>query len=276
MTPKLILALVPHPDDAEFYAGGTLAKMIAEGARAIIAVATDGRCGSFECGSDALIRLRAEEAKQAAAVLGAEPPILLGYPDMGLDSLPPGLLREQFIRLIRQYKPDVVFAEDPFAPGEVHPDHRATAWAASDAIHYASLPLVHPEHLAEGLQPHFVPEKYFYAENPTKANKIVDISSTMEKKLAALAEHKTQMTFLVEDVLRQACIAGLDLEALLGEAVHDPMAAISWALKAQAAEIGQRAGVQYGEAFRYARFHPFVEALLPSPPAPLPTGGRGE
>ena len=260
--PKMILALVPHPDDAEFYAGGTIARMIAEGAQAVIVIATDGRRGSFQHDSETLINLRREEAKQAAAVLGAETPILLGHADMGLDALPPGFLREQFVRLIRQYKPDVVITEDPFAPDEVHPDHRAVAWAASDAISYASLPLVHPEHLAEGLQPHFVLEKYFYAENPSGANKIVDVTDTMEKKLAALAEHKTQMTFLFEDVVRQARLAGLNLEAMLGEAIQDPLAAISWALKAQAASIGQRTGVQFGEAFRYARFHPFIESLV--------------
>jgi len=260
--PKMILALVPHPDDAEFYAGGTIARMIAEGAQAVIVIATDGRRGSFQHDSETLINLRREEAKQAAAVLGAEPPILLGHADMGLDALPPGFLREQFVRLIRQYKPDVVITEDPFAPDEVHPDHRAVAWAASDAISYASLPLVHPEHLAEGLQPHFVLEKYFYAENPSGANKIVDVTDTMEKKLAALAEHKTQMTFLFEDVVRQARLAGLNLEAMLGEAIQDPLTAISWALKAQAASIGQRTGVQFGEAFRYARFHPFIESLV--------------
>ena len=266
--PKMILALVPHPDDAEFYAGGTIAKMIAEGARAVIVIATDGRRGSFQHDSETLILLRREEAKQAAAVLGAEPPIMLGHADMGLDALPPGFLREQFVRLIRQYKPNVVIAEDPFAPDEVHPDHRAIAWAASDAISYASLPLVHPEHLAEGLQPHFVLEKYFYAENPSGANKFVDVTGTMEKKLAALAEHKTQMTFLVEDVARRARLAGLDLAALLGESANDPMAAIAWALKTQAGKVGQQIGVQYGEAFRYARFHPFIESLLEGSPSP--------
>ena len=260
--PKMILALVPHPDDAEFYAGGTIARMIAEGAQAVIVIATDGRRGSFQHDSETLINLRREEAKQAAAVLGAEPPVMLGHADMELDALPPGFLRQQFVRLIRQYRPDVVIAEDPFAPDEVHPDHRAVAWAASDAISYASLPLVHPEHLAEGLPPHFVPEKYFFAENSSGANKIVDITNTMEKKLSALAEHKTQITFLVEDVFRQARLAGLDLDALLGESLDNPMTAVAWALKAQASKVGQQIGVQYGEAFRYARFHPFIESLV--------------
>ncbi len=83
--PKTVLALVPHPDDAEIFAGGLLAKLIAEGARAHIVVATDGRCGSFTENSIELAELRGEEMRRAAAVLGAQPPILLGFPDMGLD-----------------------------------------------------------------------------------------------------------------------------------------------------------------------------------------------
>lgn len=259
---KTVLALVPHPDDAEFFAGGLLAKLVDEGAKVYIAIASDGRRGSFELDADTLAATRREEAMRAAQTLGAEPPIFLDHPDLEVDTLPPGLLREQFIRLIRQVKPDIVVAEDAFAPYEVHPDHRAVAWAASDAIHFANLPLMHPEHLDQGLQPHFVVEKYFYGENLPNANKVVDISQTMEKKIAALGEHRSQVRFLVEDVLRQARLAGLDLRVLLGDALDDPLQALAWAMRAQAAEIGQRIGVAYGEAYRYVRFHPFVENLL--------------
>ena len=261
--PQTVLVFAAHPDDAEFFAGGTLAKLARQGARVILAIATDGRKGSFEYRSEELAHLRSEEeARRAASVLGAEPPILLGHPDLELDTLPPGRLREQFMRLIRRHAPDVLFAHDPFAPAEPHPDHRAVAWAASDAVSFATLPLMHPEHLAEGLQPHFVVEKYWFSDGAAGANKVVDIGGTFDAKLAALAEHKSQMTFLVEDVLRQAKLAGLDAQSLLGAAVGDPMAAMTWAMQAQASEVGRRAGVQYGEAFRYARFHPFVENLL--------------
>lgn len=259
---KIVLALVPHPDDAEFFAGGLLANLIAEGAKVYLVVASDGRRGSFEHEAESLAAIRREEALRAAQTLGAEPPIFLGYPDLELDTLPPGSLRAQFIYLIRKYKPHIVVAEDAFAPFEIHPDHRAVAWAASDAIHFANLPLMHPEHLEQGLEPHFVIEKYFYAENPTQANKIVDISQTIDRKIAALGEHRSQVNFLVEDVLRQARLAGLDLRTWLGEALDDPFQALAWAIRAQAAEIGQRSGVAYGEAYRYVRFHPFVENLL--------------
>jgi LmbE family N-acetylglucosaminyl deacetylase len=259
---NIVMAFSPHPDDAEFFAGGTLAKMIQEGARAYIVIVTDGRVGSFDHDSQSLVAIRAEEARQAAGVLGAEPPIFLNHPDMGLDLLPPGLLREQFIRLIRQYKPDIVIAQDAFNDYEVHPDHRAIAWAVSDAVNSATLPLVHPEHLSEGLKTHFVKEKYFYTEQIDKADKIVDVTQTMSLKLAALAEHKSQMKFLVEDVLVQAQAAGIDARAIAGDVLNDPAAAVGWALQIQAAQVGQKINAQFGEAFRYMRFHPFIEGLI--------------
>ena len=261
--PRTVLVLVPHPDDAEISAGGTIARMAHEGARVVIVVATNGNKGSFEHESEALARIRAEEARRATAVLGAEPPILLGHPDLGLDLLPPGTLREQFARAIRTHRPDVVIAEDAFSSYETHPDHRAVAWAASDAIGFASLPLFHPEHRAEGLEPHFVLEKYFYGHDAAGTNRVVDISETMEVKLAALAEHKSQVAFMVEDVLRQARMAGLDIPAIVGDKASDPMALMGWALQSQAAEVGRPAGFAFGEAFRYARFAAVVESLLP-------------
>jgi len=209
-----------------------------------------------------LIDQRRQEAVRAARVLGAEPPINLGYIDFELDHLPAGELRERFIRLIREHRPDVVFAEDVLTLHEVHPDHRAVAMAASDAVHFAHLPLLHPEHQQEGILPHFVVEKYFYSDNPAHANKIVDITTTFEKKIAALGEHKSQVKFLVEEIYQQARIAGFDLAAVLGEAAHDHLAAITWAMQTQASEVGERAGYTYGEAFRYTRFHPFVEGFL--------------
>ncbi len=259
--PHTILVFAAHPDDAEFYAGGTLARMARQGDRLLLAIATDGRRGSFTIESNRLAEMRREEARRAAAVIGAEPPILLGHPDFELDRLPAAALREQFIRLIRQHRPDVVFAHDPLAVQEVHPDHRAVGWAASDAVHYATLPLLHPEHAQAGLSPHYVAEKYFFAEAPAEPARAVDITETIDVKLQALAEHRSQMEFLVEDVRREAVVAGLDVESVIGAAFGDPMAAVEWAMRAQAAEVGAAAGLTYAEAFRYVRFHPLVESL---------------
>ena len=77
---KTVLVLSPHPDDAEYYAGGTLVKFAREGARVIIVVVTDGRCGSFALDGAALIERRAAEARQGAAVLVLPELCLSGYP----------------------------------------------------------------------------------------------------------------------------------------------------------------------------------------------------
>lgn len=260
--PKITLVLVPHPDDAEFFVGGTIAQMVNEGRQVVIVIATDGGKGSFEHTGEALVEIRRQEAVRSASILGAQPPVMLGHPDMELDRLPPGRLREEFIRAIRQYRPDVLIAEDPFAPGDWHPDHRAAAWAATEAANAAGLPLVHPEHRDEGLEPHAVSEKYFYAESDVGVNKVVDITAMLEKKIAALAAHESQMTFLVEDLLRQMRLVGLDPRPLLEDIGEDPAALVGWAIRAQAAAAGQRIGVPFGEMFRYERFHPLVEALL--------------
>jgi LmbE family N-acetylglucosaminyl deacetylase len=261
--PKTILFFAPHPDDAEFYAGGTLARMTSEGDRLYIITVTDGSKGSLDIDAETLITIRRQEAVRGAARLGGEPPIFLGYSDFGLDQVPHDVLREQFTRLIRQYRPDVVFAEDPFV-NEIHPDHRAVAWAAHEAVHYSGLPLLYPQHLKEGLQPHSCLEKYFYSGDLEVANKIVDISTTFEKKIAAMGEHKSQVEFLVNEFLNQAKQAGLDLSEYPGDLINDPLAALTFTFQAEAVETGKRGNVSLGEAFRYVRFHPYIEMLLKS------------
>jgi N,N'-diacetylchitobiose non-reducing end deacetylase len=260
---KTVMALVPHPDDAEWYAGGLLANFRKfDNAKIIIVIATDGCRGSYEYDHSVLVALRQTEACQAADILGAEQPIFLRYHDFELDRLPAGILRENFIRLIRQWRPDVVIAEDPYPPGEPHPDHRAISYAAADAINYAGLPLLHPEHLVEGLKPHFVTEKYYYSESSIGTNKIIDISETMDIKLDALAAHKSQISFMTEGLVRQAQLSGLDLEKISRNMPEDPQQAFNGFFKTQAAEIGKQIGARFAEAFRYERFHPLVESML--------------
>lgn len=258
----VVMALVPHPDDAEYHAGGLLANFAARGDKIIIVTITDGRCGSYEHNGDELARLRAEEARRGARVLGAEEPILLGYHDFEADLIPPGELREKFIRLIRMHRPEITVCEDSQGLMEFHPDHRAVAVAACEAVEYASLPLVYPEHLSEGLQPHFVTEKYFWAEEHLHANKVVDITASMDRKMAALAEHTSQVRFLVDGTLQQGIQAGIKLEAALGPLANDHLAALTWAIQSQAAEAGSGTGYQYAETYRYERYHPLIENFL--------------
>lgn len=261
MAAKRVLIFAPHPDDAEFYAGGFLAKMKADGAEILIVTVTDGRCGSYHTTPDELAIIRKEEAQAAAQLQGAEIRFL-GYHDYELNLAPAAELREKLVRIIREYKPDVVLAEDAYSKNEIHPDHRALAWAASDAINFAMLPNVFPQHSRENLSPHFVVDKYFYTDDPQRMNCIIDITDFIEQKLAGMMAHTSQVEFLVEDVMRQAALAGLDLSAFLGDGSTDPDQAIRTAMLAQAAELGKSIGATYAEAYFHSRFHPYIEGLL--------------
>ena len=257
---KTVLVFAPHPDDAEFFAGGTLAGFVAEGARVVVVTVTDGSKGSFTLAGEDLAAVRFEEAHRACQALGIEPPVMLDLTDFELDLLPSGYLRERFVYYLRLYRPDVMVAEDPYNEGEPHPDHRAVAWAAYEAASFAHLPTVHPNQFDDGLRPHFVVEKYFYTSNPARINKVVDISAGFERKIAALLEHKSQIAFLMDDVFNQARLAGVNIHSVVGPTATDPTAVFHWGMAAQATDVGQAAGVPMGEAFHYERFHPLIEA----------------
>lgn len=254
---RKVLVITPHPDDAEFFAGGTLAKMAREGAAITILIATSGEKGSFEIDALRLKETRRLEALRAAAVLGVQEVSFLGHPDGELDRLPPGHLRAQFIRAIRERKPDILFTFDPFAPFEDHPDHRAVAFAALEAANFAPYPLYHPEQLEEGLSPHYVIERYFFSKDNSLANKAVDIEETLEVKIAALLEHRSQLAFLFEDWMHQAELAGEGIEAMLsvggesGES-EDWARGMALVVRQRARADGIATGLRFAERFRYS------------------------
>jgi N-acetyl-1-D-myo-inositol-2-amino-2-deoxy-alpha-D-glucopyranoside deacetylase len=234
-----------------------------EGWRITIVTATDGRKGTLSETEEDLIQKRAQEAIEGARILGADPPVMLGHPDGELDCLPAGKLREQFIRLIRQYRPGLIICQDPFYSEETHRDHRACAWAAEEAIESAYLPLIHPEHAAQGLAPHAIREKYFYtAPGSARVNRVIDTSRTIEQKIAAMLAHRTQITFFIEEMMLQARHAGLDPETLLVPFGGDYGAAIAWSIRATDGETGNPAHYAFGEAYHYQRYHPVIETFL--------------
>jgi LmbE family N-acetylglucosaminyl deacetylase len=258
---RTVLTIVAHPDDAELFAGGTIARMVEEGYAVHYVIATQGDKGSFELEGGTVARVREVEARRAAETMGVGEVVLLGYPDGELGGVPLVELRERFMRLIRQFRPQVLMTWDPFALYETHPDHRAVGLAATEAAEFALLPLYHSEHLVEGLQPHYVAEKYFFAKHPHDVNKIVDITPYIEKKIESLAYHVSQMTFLVQEVVMQLQAAGMETEAL-ELSNSDYTAGVARVVRARAQEVGAQIGVAYAEAFRYVRFNPIVEQLM--------------
>lgn len=196
--PKIILAISSHPDDLEFGASGSVAKWIRNGVQVHYLICTDASKGSSE-GSISpaqLIRLRRDEQKAAAEILGVKSVTFLDYED-GVTEASPALKRD-IAREIRRHKPDTVVTRDPkelynAAIGYInHNDHRNVSLATMDVVYpLARDHLSFPELMAEGFEPYLVADLLFMPFD--EPSYIVDITGTYEIKLKALAAHASQV-----------------------------------------------------------------------------------
>lgn len=194
---KRVMVIIAHPDDAEFTAAGTLAKWAQEGKEMTYLVCTDGSKGSDDptMTPQTLAAIRRVEQEAAARILGANGVVFLNYEDGALE--PDLALRRDIAREIRRYKPDIAVCEDPtmYWSGQWyinHPDHRAAGEAALAAIFPTARDRLNfPELLAEGLEPHKVQEIYIAGANAPDV--WVDITDTIDVKIAALKEHVSQI-----------------------------------------------------------------------------------
>jgi LmbE family N-acetylglucosaminyl deacetylase len=195
--PGSVLVVMAHPDDAEFSAGGTLARWIDGGTRVVLCICTNGDKGTHdpEAGTAVVAELREREARAAARVLGAVDVTFLGHPDGTLQNTLE--LRREIVRVIRTVRPEAVLTSDPtrvFGPTFInHPDHRAAGGATLDAVFPSARDrLAYPDLLAQGFDAHRVAE--VYVANPLLPDTAVDVSAHVERKLDALREHRSQVT----------------------------------------------------------------------------------
>jgi LmbE family N-acetylglucosaminyl deacetylase len=198
--PRRAMSIHAHPDDQEFSIGGTLAKWARAGCEIVSVVITSGDSGSNDPSKDGsykkeLAELREKEQLAANAVLGIRETIFLRHPDGELQ--PTLALRRELTRLIRQFKPDTVSTGNPqawFYGNEYvnHPDHRAAAQAACEAVFpSAGTRLIFPDLLAAGYEPHEV--KRLYIHGADKPDTWVDITESMDIKIKALQQHASQV-----------------------------------------------------------------------------------
>ena len=200
-TPESAIALFAHPDDPEFLAGGTIARWTDAGCRVSYVIMTDGRAGDMGLRGDpnpiaeeALIARRQEEQRAAGALLGVEDITFLGYHDGEL--MHTLELRRQLAREIRRRKPQAALLFDPqrrLMPGYVqHPDHWTSGEAALAALFpLAGSPRAFPELREEGLEAHAVADLYLVSA--VEPNYQVDITATIERKVAAMRCHTSQV-----------------------------------------------------------------------------------
>jgi LmbE family N-acetylglucosaminyl deacetylase len=228
--PKRVMVIMAHPDDAEFICSGTVAKYAAAGAHVEYVLATSGNKGSHEPGMtpEKLAAIREAEQRAAAETLGVASVTFLRHNDAEVEVTL--AFRRELALVIRKGQPAAVFTFDPWQHYQTHPDHRAVGQATLDAITDARMPMNYPDQLTEGVQAHRVLDVYFFGTD--HANFWVDISESIDKKIAALRCHVSQ-------------VGDRDMSDLI---------------RMRARTIGQEHGLLYAEAFKHL---PMVQPPLP-------------
>lgn len=196
--PKKAMVIVAHPDDIEFSCAGTVARWVKAGCEVVYVLCTSGDVGISEPGMTRAKATEIREAEQRAAaeVAGVKEVIFLREPDGMLENTI--ALRKRLVREIRRFKPEVVICSDPtvvwVSPDYInHPDHRAAAGAAIDAVFPAAgQPNLFEELAEEGLTAHKVRKVYVQTWDD-KVDLFVNIGETIDLKIEALRKHTSQM-----------------------------------------------------------------------------------
>lgn len=196
--PESAMVIVAHPDDIEFTCAGTMAKWAKAGCEIVYVLCTSGDVGIAEPGmtNERAAEIREAETVEAANRTGVKTVVFLQEPDGLLE--PTLALRKKLVREIRRYKPEVVITGDPtvvfFNDTYInHPDHRAAATAALDAVFPAAgQPNLFQDLESEGLYAHKTRKVFVTStQNP---DYFVSIDETINTKLDALLAHESQFT----------------------------------------------------------------------------------
>jgi LmbE family N-acetylglucosaminyl deacetylase len=235
-TPERVLTIGAHPDDAEFGAGGTLAKWAAAGCEISMLIVTDGSKGSWDEDQDPaeLVVARRAEQQEAAKALGATGQIVFG--DFVDGELENSRELQRLIALwVRTLKPNVVLTFDPWKKYMMHPDHRAIGWGVIDGIVAARDHLFFPDQLVDGLTKHRPEAILLFA--PEEADHHEDIGTSFETKIDALLCHSSQARTTMGDAN--------DSDAARAEFTNRIR---DWSVR-----MGEAAGLELAESFKLLR-----------------------
>lgn len=210
---EVIVIVYAHPDDGVITAGGSLAKWVEEGHKIFVISATSGDLGTkdLQMTGEKLAKIREKELTNAMEIIGGNSPIFLRFKD-GFLSDHVIELKQQLVYWFRKLKPNRIITFDPWRTYEIHPDHRIIGQIASEAAIFACFPLLYPEHLQKGLEPHQPDELWYMMIMEHKPNRLVDISRTLDKKIDAVLCHQASI-----ELLADMFIPGVDPTKLTAE-----------------------------------------------------------
>ena len=183
-----ILIFGAHPDDAQYKAGGAAAKWAKLGHHVKLVSVTNGDVGHWQSAGGPLAQRRLAEVKKADAIMGAETQVL----DIHDGELLPSLEnRQKIIRIIREWRADVVIAHRPW---DYHPDHRYVGVLMQDAAFMVTVPFVCSDVPPLKKNPLFLySSDGFKKPYPFQADIAVSVDDVFDQKLAAIHEMPSQV-----------------------------------------------------------------------------------
>ena len=243
MTP-VALAVLAHPDDAEFLCAGTLLRLARERGYALaLATMTAGDCGSAELPPQEIARVRRAEARAAAAVAGADYACL---DELDLRVMYTEAALEKVVQLLRRVRPAVVFTH---SPDDYHLDHEQTSRLVRAAAFAAPIPnfLYHPALKSAALSA--IPHVYYCDPvegkdvfgRPVEPTARVDVTGVMDLKSQMLARHESQRAWM---------------------RAHHGVDNLDETMREWTAKQGAVAGVPFAEGFRQHRGHGYPQDCL--------------
>jgi N-acetylglucosamine malate deacetylase 1 len=238
------LAFGAHPDDVELSCGATLLKIMDEERRVAVCDLTCGEMGTL--GNAETRRVEALEAKKVMGYVSRD---ILDLGDSELYYSRENL--HAIIRIVRKYRPDVVFCNPP---DERHPDHMKASTLVRDACFYAGLRRIETS-LDGTIQAHHRPRHLFHfiQFRQSEPDIVVDVSSTFERSRQGVLAFGSQ--FHRDDKSGEPLTMINRKEFLTG-------------LEARARSLGERIGTRYGEGFLVAGtlgVHHFSGMFPPEP-----------
>lgn len=198
-----VLVISPHPYDADLWASGTIAKLIATGSSVHYAICSDGSKTSADpYQGENLKSVRMQEQQMSANYLSIESITFFELIDGELED--DDTFRKLIVKEIRRQKPDLVITSEPYRKRlSWHRDHRITGQVALDSVYPYARDHLHYQDLWENeqLEPHNTGAIWFWgSEHP---DIYIDIESTFPLKIKSVSEHKSQLNTTDYDVLER-------------------------------------------------------------------------
>ncbi len=193
---RCVLAIGAHPDDIEFGMAGTFILLGRAGCKLHYMTVANGSCGSAVMDAETTVRVRTQEARNSAARLGAVyHPAITADVEVFYEKT----LLARVASVIREVAPDILLVPSPLDYMEDHVNTCRLAVMGAFCRGMPNFPVIPPRPAIDRpitlyhAQPHGHRDQLNRFCEP---DFFVDISSVIEEKTAALAEHKSQQAWL--------------------------------------------------------------------------------